>query len=221
MIKGVGHVNTIGNVAMTCAKICGIQLAIVDVSAGKPLFYQFAWKVIKFIKNKKAKNWMRDNSDCIAHLPMVFMAKIHQLFQLLASFLQNLINTNKIEVADDKFDVKNVTIVVKLVSKFFSKMQEHGNDNSIPKNVPAFARSFFSKTSGVDLPSHRKAMTPKNQVPPNQLMAPAVESVSQMAKSNKGRRSPRKSFGTRASRWACFMSKRGLLPPKHCLIRAR
>ncbi len=76
------------------------------------------------------------------------MAKIHQYFQLLASFLQNLINMYKIELVDDKFDVKNVTIAVKLASKFFSKMQEHIDDNSIPKDVPAFARSFFFKATG-------------------------------------------------------------------------
>jgi hypothetical protein len=63
MIEGVGHVNTMNNVAMTCANICSIQLTIVDVSAGKPLLYQFTWKVIKFIENKKTKNWMHDNSD--------------------------------------------------------------------------------------------------------------------------------------------------------------
>jgi hypothetical protein len=74
MIEGVGRVNTMDDVAMTCANICGVQLAIADVSAGKPLLYQFAWKVIKFIENKKNKNWMGDNSDCIAHSPMVFMA---------------------------------------------------------------------------------------------------------------------------------------------------
>jgi hypothetical protein len=79
---------------------------------------------------------------------MVFMAKIHQFFQFLAPFLQNLINTNKIEVGNDKFDTKNVTIAVKLASKFFSEMQEHVNDNSIPKDVPAFARSFFVEAMG-------------------------------------------------------------------------
>ncbi len=56
MIEGVGCVNTMDNIAMTCANICGVQLAIIDASAGKPLLYQFAWKVIKFIENKKTKN---------------------------------------------------------------------------------------------------------------------------------------------------------------------
>ena len=90
---------------------------------------------------------MRDNSDCIVHLPMVFMSKIHQFFMHLASFWQNSINTNKIETGDDKFKCKQVSVAVKLASKFFTKMQEHVEDNSIPKDVPAFAKSFFVKAT--------------------------------------------------------------------------
>jgi hypothetical protein len=119
MIKGVGHMNSMEDVAMTCANICGVQLAITDVSGGKSLLYQFVWKVIRFIENKKTKIWMHNNSDCITHLPIVFMAKNHQFFQLLALFLQNSINTNEIEVGDNKFNTKNVTIAVKLAFKFF------------------------------------------------------------------------------------------------------
>jgi len=130
-------------VAMTCANICGVQLAMIDITAGKPLLFQLAWKVIRLIENKKTKTWMRDNSDSIAHLPMVFMSKIHQFFMHLASFSQNSINTNKIEIGDSTFETKQVSVAVKLASKFFVKMQEHIDDNSIPKDVPAFAKSFF------------------------------------------------------------------------------
>jgi hypothetical protein len=35
MIEGVGCVNTMEKVAMTCANICGVQLAMVDILAGK------------------------------------------------------------------------------------------------------------------------------------------------------------------------------------------
>jgi hypothetical protein len=86
MIKGVGRVNTMEEVAMMCANICGVQLAMVDILVGKPLLYQFAWKMIRLIENKKTKTWMCNNSDSIAHLPMVFMAKIHQFFMHLALF---------------------------------------------------------------------------------------------------------------------------------------
>ena len=148
LIEGIGQVNNMDEVAMTCANICGVQLAMVDITAGKPLLFQFAWKVIRFIENKKTKTWMCDNSDSIAHLPMVFMSKTHQFFMHLALFSQNSINTNKIETGDSKFETRSVSVAVKLASKFFAKMQEHIDDNSIPKDVPAFAKSFFVEATG-------------------------------------------------------------------------
>ena len=68
---------------------------------------------------------MRDNKDAIAHLPMVSMGKIHQLFQHLASFSQNSINTNKVEIGDANLETKQITIAVKFASKFMTKMLEH------------------------------------------------------------------------------------------------
>ena len=59
--------------------MCGVQLAIDDFSKSKPLLYQLAWKLIKFIENKKPKLGC-DNKDAIAHLWMVFMGKLHQFF---------------------------------------------------------------------------------------------------------------------------------------------
>jgi hypothetical protein len=59
-----------------------------------------------------------------------------------------LINTNKIELGDDKIETRMVTTVVKLASKFLNKMQEHIDDNSIPKDIPAFAKSFFVEATG-------------------------------------------------------------------------
>ena len=56
MIEGVGCVNIMEEVAMTCANMWGIQLAMIDIPVGKPLLYQFAWKIICFIENKKTKN---------------------------------------------------------------------------------------------------------------------------------------------------------------------
>ena len=53
VIEGVGHITSMNDVTMTCANVCGVQLVIVDVSTSKPILYQFAWKLIKFIENKK------------------------------------------------------------------------------------------------------------------------------------------------------------------------
>jgi hypothetical protein len=76
------------HVAMTCANICGVQHTIVDVATAKPLIYQFAWRLIKFIKKRDTKTWMCDNKNLLAHLPMVLMSKIHQFIMHLASFSQ-------------------------------------------------------------------------------------------------------------------------------------
>ena len=93
---------------------------------------------------------MRDNSNSITHLPFVFMAKLDHFFQNLAAFSQNSINTNKAENNNQTFNVKQVTIAVKLMSKFFKQMTEHIEDSSVPKGISPFARAFFVKQSGKD-----------------------------------------------------------------------
>ncbi len=125
--------------------MCGVQIAIVDVSKSKPLLYQFAWKIIKFIENKKMKTWLHNNRDSVAHLPMVFMSNIHQFFQHLANFSQKSLNTNKVKVGDSAFKTKLVKTGVKLGVKFINKMIEHVEDNLLPKDIPAFAKSLFIK----------------------------------------------------------------------------
>jgi hypothetical protein len=187
-------------VAMTCANICGVQLAMIDITAGKPLLFQFAWKAIRFTENKKTKTWMRDNSDSIAHLPMVFMSKIHQFFMHLASFLQNSINTNKIETGDSKFETKQVSIAVKLASKFFAKIQEHVEDNSILKDVPAFAKSFFVEATGGDSFLHHRPLMPLlSQPPTSQPKTTAEGSAKVMARPSRKQQAKR-SRGTLQTR---------------------
>ncbi len=141
VIEGVGQIDSMEDVCMTCANMCGVQLAIVDVSKSKPLLYQFAWKIIKFIEKKKTKTWLRNNRDSIAHLPMVFMSKIHQFFQHLANFSQNSLNTNKVKVGNSAFETKLVKTGVKLGAKIFNKMIEHVKDNLLPKDIHTFAKS--------------------------------------------------------------------------------
>ena len=148
VIEGVGRIESIDDVSRTCANMCGVMLAIVDVSKTKPLLYQVAYKFIKMIDNKKTQTWMRENSDSVAHVPFVLMGKLHQCFQHLASFSQNSINTNKVELNDDTLDVKQVAVAVKLISKFFKKMTEHIEDSSVPKDIPPFARTFFVEQAG-------------------------------------------------------------------------
>jgi hypothetical protein len=53
LIEGISRVNNMDEVAMTCANICSIQLTMVDITSGKKLLFQLAWKVIRFIEIKK------------------------------------------------------------------------------------------------------------------------------------------------------------------------
>jgi hypothetical protein len=43
MNNGVGQVDSMEDVAMTCMNICGMQLAIIYVLTSKPLLYRFFW----------------------------------------------------------------------------------------------------------------------------------------------------------------------------------
>ncbi len=88
---------------------------------------------------------MHDNNDAIAHLPMVFMGKLHQFFQHLASFLQNSINTNNVELGNLALKTKHIAISMKLAAKFIKKMAKHIENNLVPKDIPAFAKSLFFK----------------------------------------------------------------------------
>jgi hypothetical protein len=88
---------------------------------------------------------MHNNKDAIAHLPMMFMGKLHQFFQHLASFSQNSINTNKVEISNLTLEIKHITIRVKLAAKFINKMVKHIDNNSVPKKIPAFAKDLFVK----------------------------------------------------------------------------
>ncbi len=56
VIEGVGRIETIDDVSRTCANMCGVMLAIVDVSKSKPLLYQVAYRFIKMIENKRNAN---------------------------------------------------------------------------------------------------------------------------------------------------------------------
>jgi hypothetical protein len=145
VIEGVGRINTMDDICMTCANMCGVMLAIIDVTKSKHLLYQVAWKLIKLIENKKMKTWMCKKNDSIAHLPYVFMVKLHRFFQSLTLFSQNPINTNKVEINNLSLDTKQITAAVKLVTKFVKKMVEHADDNLVPKEIPPFAKSFFVK----------------------------------------------------------------------------
>ncbi len=117
LIEGIGKINYMDDVVKTCANICGVQLAIVNITAGKPLLYQYAWKMIRFIEIKHFTCWHARNMQSLAHLPMLFAGKLHQFFQHLASFSQNSVNTNLVEHGNHGagLDIKSISMLLSLL----------------------------------------------------------------------------------------------------------
>jgi hypothetical protein len=202
------------DVAMTCAKMCGVQLAIVDVLTTKPLLYQFALKMIKFIENKKTRTWVRNNMMPLRIYRWFSWKKTHQFFQLLASFLQNSINTNKVELGLADLDDKHVKTAIKLASKFFKKMVDHINKNSVPKEVPTFAKSLFvEQTSGGFATALPAIVAPRS----NPTVQPTTSKEGGKRKTNgdepavvvPGNKKPRKEFSDKSLKMDIFHVKAG------------
>jgi hypothetical protein len=139
----------------------------------------------------------------------------------LALFSQNSINTNKIEVSDHKFETKMVSTAVKLASKFFRKMQEHVDDNSIPKDLPAFARSIFVDALGggfvhaptVDEPKIPATTTQPAEANPNGKGKPN-------GKEHDGKKKPRKQFSDKSLKMGLFHVKKGTLATKTLPVKS-
>jgi hypothetical protein len=70
-------------IAMTCANISGVQLAIINIPAGKPLLYQYYWEMIHFIGSKKLPTGMHAMHSC----SQLCMGKLHQFSQHMDFFL--------------------------------------------------------------------------------------------------------------------------------------
>jgi hypothetical protein len=116
--------------------------------------------------------------------------------------LQNSINTNKVELGLADLDDKHVKITIKLATKFFKKMVDHINDNSVPKEVPTFVKSLF-----VEQNLGGFAIAPPTIVAPksNPTAQPATLKEGGKHKTNgeeptvvAGNKKPRKEFPTRA-----------------------
>jgi hypothetical protein len=95
---------------------------------------------------------MCNNKDAITHLPMIFMEKLHQFFQHLASLSQNSINMNMVEISNSTLEIKHITIGMKLVAKFINKMVEHIDNNFVANEGPAFAKDLFVELAANVLP---------------------------------------------------------------------
>jgi hypothetical protein len=142
---------------------------------------------------------------------MVFMSKIHQFFLHLAYFSQNSINTNKIEIGDSTFETKQVSVAVKLASNFFAKMQEHIDDNSILKDVPAFTKSFFAEATGGGSLLHHRPLKLPSQSPTSQPKQTAEGSAKVTARPSKAATGQKKqrNISDKSLKMGLFHMKKG------------
>ncbi len=71
------------------------------------------------------------------------MQKLHHVFVLLAQFLSNSKNTNSIKLGKSTFDNKNLNVTIKYASSFLINMEEYLTEDSVPTDVPSFARGII------------------------------------------------------------------------------
>jgi hypothetical protein len=131
-------------------------------------------------------------------------------FQHLANFSQNSINTNKVEVGDSVFETKIVKTGVKLGAKFINKMIEHVEDNLIPNDIPAFAKSLFVKQTagGAITLATAKSEATKNQ----EVVAASGESGNKQkynGHESGGKKKSRKEFSDKSLKMGLFHVKQG------------
>jgi len=89
VIEGVGRIKSMDDVSRTCANMCGMIFAIVDVSKTKLLLYQVVYKFIKIIENKKRKLGCTTTTT-LSRTCLLFSWQISSVFPESRFFLSEL-----------------------------------------------------------------------------------------------------------------------------------
>ena len=79
------------------------------------------------------------------------MQKLHHVFVLLAQFSSNSKNTNSIKLGKSTFDNKNLNGAIKYASSFLIKMEEYVAEDSVPTDVPSFARGIIESLKPAEI----------------------------------------------------------------------
>ena len=123
-------------------------------------------------------------------------------------------------MGDNKFDIKNVSTAVRLASKFFKKMQEHVEDNSIPKDVSAFAKSFFTNTTRGGYVLAQTIDKAKKPTTIQQTDGNGGGKRKPNSKEQQGQKKPRKEFSDKSLKMGLFHVKKGA-PASKALLDKR
>jgi hypothetical protein len=118
--------------------------ALFDIWTGNPipLLYSVCIKTIEIIKHPEFIKWHNDVHG-VPQLPYTFLYMLHKLLSQLASFLTDLVNNNLVEHGNDgsKLTITHVLKIVKFVTRFFSNIENHIMEGSVPDSVLNFTSS--------------------------------------------------------------------------------
>ncbi len=220
MIEGIGWITSLEDVALGCANMSCMQLMIVDISASKPILYQFAWKLIKFIESKN-KTWARNNKDAIMQLPMVFLGGGSTSFSSILLHSCRIPSTvTTLNSATTIWRSSTSPSWWRLHQRFFARWSSTLRIILFQRRSLHSPRAFSSS-----FPRKISRTCPVLTMPPNQRFTRSVlpwtkvENIKQMVKSLDWR-GWRRSSQTRASRWAYFISKKELLQLRPFLTKS-
>ncbi len=141
-IKGLGKISNMDCIVKVCANICCVITALFCIRTGNPapLLYFVCIKTIEVIKHPKFIKWHNDVHGKVPQLPYIFLNMLHKVLSQLASFLTNLVNNNLVKYDNDgsKLTITLVLKIVKFVIRFFSNIENHIMEGSVPDSVPNF-----------------------------------------------------------------------------------
>jgi hypothetical protein len=116
--------------------------ALFDVRTGNlvPLLYSVCIKTIEVIKHPEFIKWHINVHGKVPQLPHIFLNMLHKVLSQLASFLTNSANNNLVEHGNDgsKLTITLVLKIVKFVTRFFSNIENHIMEGSVPDSIPNF-----------------------------------------------------------------------------------
>ena len=141
-IEGLGRIHSMDCIVKICANICCVTTALFDIRAGNPipLLYSVCIKTIKVIKHPDFIKWHTEICDKVPQLPYIFLNMLHKVLSQLASFSTNLVNNSLIEHGDDgsKLTITLIVKIVKFTARFFSNIENHIMEGSVPDSIPNF-----------------------------------------------------------------------------------
>jgi hypothetical protein len=129
------------------------MFAIVDTTGdNKPMLHQVATKIIFFLRGKMTTDWLRDHKNDCAQLLFVFMWEIQRFLQCLVKFSKHSVNIRNIQTNVPDLDTSEITSAVKNFSTFMTSMNDHVSNDTVPTNIPRYARSFITSKKEDEAP---------------------------------------------------------------------